>query len=125
MCRLFEAVSHLRSFGGKQGLAWSTGSAATGEARAAAFCLLCLIGVNVAPRHRVHKHPMSEDLTPSNEVACPICGRPMTLQIIRRAFAENLYSFECKPCGLSMTEPESSTTLSVVPNRTPFDANQS
>jgi hypothetical protein len=53
---------------------------------------------------------MSQDPTPSNEVACPVCGQPMTLQIIRRAFAENLYAFECKPCGLSMTDPESSTT---------------
>jgi hypothetical protein len=34
----------------------------------------------------------------------------MSSQIIRRAFAENLYAFKCKPCGLSMTEPESTTT---------------
>lgn len=61
-----------------------------------------------------------EDLGPSNEVRCPVCGRPMTLQIIRRVFAENLYAFECKLCGLSMTEPESSTTPTVVPDSIPF-----
>jgi hypothetical protein len=65
-----------------------------------------LIRVKVALRRRVHKAPMSEDFIPSNEVACPVCGRPMTLQIIRRAFAENLYAFECRPCGLSMTNSE-------------------
>jgi hypothetical protein len=79
-----------------------------------------LICVKVALRHRVHKAPMSEDFTPSNEVACPICGRPMTFQIIRRAFTEDLYAFECTPCGLSMTEPESSTTPAIVPESTPF-----
>jgi hypothetical protein len=63
---------------------------------------------------------MSEDFIPSNEVACPVCGRPMTFQIISRAFTEDLYAFECKPCGLSMTEPESSTTPAIVPGRTPF-----
>jgi hypothetical protein len=63
---------------------------------------------------------MSEDFIPSNEVACPVCGRPMTFQIIGRAFTEDLYAFECKPCGLSMTEPESSTTPAIVPGRTPF-----
>jgi hypothetical protein len=44
----------------------------------------------------------------------------MTFQIIRRAFAENLYAFECKPCGLSMTESESSTTPAIVPDSTPL-----
>jgi hypothetical protein len=73
-----------------------------------------LIRVKVGQRHRVHKYLMSEDLTLSNEVPCPVCGSPMTLQIIRRAFAENLYAFECKPCGLSMTEPESSTIPAIV-----------
>jgi hypothetical protein len=63
---------------------------------------------------------MSEDFTPGNEVVCPVRGRPMTFQIITRAFAGNLYAFECKPCGLSMTEPESSTTRAIVPGSTPF-----
>jgi hypothetical protein len=35
-----------------------------------------------------------------------MCGRPMALlHTIRRAFAENLNVFKCKPCGFSMTEP--------------------
>ena len=63
---------------------------------------------------------MNEDFTPGSEVACPVCGRPMTFQIIRRAFAENLYVFECKPCGLSVTEPESSTTPAIVQDSIPF-----
>src|SRR5262245_26294557 len=54
-----------------------------------------LIHVKARARQRVHECAMIEDLTP-NEVACPICGRPMTLQIIRRTFAESLYAFECK-----------------------------
>ena len=84
------------------------------------FKTLMTINVKVGVRHRVHKHPMSEDLTPSNEVTCPVCGKPMTLQIIRRAFTENLYAFQCKSCGLLMTEPESSTTPAIVPDSTPF-----
>jgi transcription initiation factor IIE alpha subunit len=80
-----------------------------------------LIRVKAAFRQQVHKALMSEDFTPSNEViTCPVCGRPMTFQIIRRAFAENLHAFECKPCGLSMTEPESSTIPAIVPDSTPF-----
>jgi hypothetical protein len=75
-----------------------------------------LIHVKARVRDRVHKYAMIEDLTP-NEVACPICGRPMTLQIIRRAFAENLYAFECKPCGLSMTEPEKLDSHAIVTGR--------
>ncbi len=48
---------------------------------------------------------------PTNEVACPVCGRPMTLlHIIRRAFGENLNVFQCKPCRFSMTEPVTWTT---------------
>jgi hypothetical protein len=78
-----------------------------------------LIRVKVALLHRVHKAPMSENVMPTNDVVCPICGRPMALQIIRRAFAENLYAFECKPCGLSMTESESSTTPAIVSDSTP------
>jgi hypothetical protein len=79
-----------------------------------------LIRVKVALCHPVHKALMSEDYTPSNEVACPICGRPMTFQIIRRPFTESLYAFDCKPCGLSMTAPESSTSPAIVPGSTPF-----
>jgi hypothetical protein len=52
-----------------------------------------LTRVKVALRHRVHRFLISEEFTASNEVACPVCGRSMTLQIIRRAFAENLYAF--------------------------------
>jgi hypothetical protein len=70
-----------------------------------------LIRIKVGLRHRLHKYPMRDDLTSNNEVACPICGRPLTLLIIRRAFAENLYAFECKPCQLSMTEPERTNNL--------------
>jgi hypothetical protein len=117
MCRLFEAVSDPRSFAGKQGLAWSAGRAIKAARRRFADML---IRVKVGLRHHVHRYPMSEDLTLSNEVACPVCGRPTTLQIIRRAFAENLYAFECKPCGLSMTEPENSTTPAIVRDSTPF-----
>jgi len=32
------------------------------------------------------------------------------LHVIRRALAENLNVFQCKPCGFSMTEPVSWTT---------------
>jgi uncharacterized protein (DUF983 family) len=63
---------------------------------------------------------MSQHLTPGNEVACPVCGTPMIFQIIRRAFAEGLYAFECKPCGLSMTEPENSAAPVIVPDSTSF-----
>jgi hypothetical protein len=108
-----------RSFAGSKRPAWSVGRAATGRARAAPYADV-LIRIKVVLRHRVHKASMSEDFTPSNEVACPVCGRPMTFQIIRRAFAENLYAFECKPCGLSMTAPESSTTPAIVSGSTPF-----
>jgi hypothetical protein len=59
---------------------------------------------------------MSEDPIPSNEVACPVCGRPMTSRIISRAFAEHLYTFECKRCGLLMTQPESSAPPAMVPD---------
>jgi hypothetical protein len=60
---------------------------------------------------------MSDDFTPSNEVGCAVCGRPMTRQIIRLPFAENVRAFECKPCGLSMTEPESSAKPAIVAGR--------
>src|SRR5215469_16395840 len=69
-----------------------------------------LIRVNAGGRHRVHKYTMSENLTYTNEVICPVCGRPMILlHTIRRAFADDLNVFKCKPCGFSMTEPVSWT----------------
>jgi predicted RNA-binding Zn-ribbon protein involved in translation (DUF1610 family) len=38
----------------------------------------------------------------TDEVICPVCGRSMILlQMIRRAFGENLNLFECTPCGFS------------------------
>jgi hypothetical protein len=44
------------------------------------------------------------------EALCPVCGQSMALlHEIRRAFAENLYVFECKPCGFSTTESASRT----------------
>jgi predicted RNA-binding Zn-ribbon protein involved in translation (DUF1610 family) len=58
----------------------------------------------------VHKCAMSEDHTSTNEVICPVCGRPMLLpHTISRAFGENLNVFKCG-CGFSMTEPVSWTT---------------
>jgi hypothetical protein len=55
---------------------------------------------------------MNKDATPTtNEVICPVCGRPMTLpHTIRRAFGENLNVFKCRPCGFSTTELVSWTT---------------
>jgi predicted RNA-binding Zn-ribbon protein involved in translation (DUF1610 family) len=65
---------------------------------------------------------MSENLTSTNEVICPVCGRPMILlHTIRRAFAENLNVFKCEPCGFSTAEPVSWTTAPSQPvgvNRT-------
>ena len=50
---------------------------------------------------------MTDD-TPTPEALCPVCGRSMVLlHEIRRAFAENLYVFKCKPCGFSATESAS------------------
>jgi predicted RNA-binding Zn-ribbon protein involved in translation (DUF1610 family) len=70
-----------------------------------------LIHIKARVRHRVHKCSMSEDSTFTNEVICPVCGRPMILlRTIRRAFAENLNVFKCKPCGFSTTEPVSWAT---------------
>jgi hypothetical protein len=61
---------------------------------------------------------MSENLTFTNQVIYPICGRPMILLLrIRRAFAEDLNVFKCKPCGFSTTEPVSWTTPAVVGGR--------
>jgi predicted RNA-binding Zn-ribbon protein involved in translation (DUF1610 family) len=52
---------------------------------------------------------MTDD-TPTAETLCPVCGRSMVLlHEIRRAFAENLYVFKCKPCGFSTTESASRT----------------
>jgi hypothetical protein len=51
----------------------------------------------------------SPDTSP-NEVICPVCGRAMKLlHMIKRAFADDLNVFQCKPCGFSMTEPASWT----------------
>jgi predicted RNA-binding Zn-ribbon protein involved in translation (DUF1610 family) len=70
-----------------------------------------LIWVKAGVHHRVYKYSMSEDAT--NEVICPVCGRPMILlHTIRRAFAENLNVFKCKPCGFSTAEPVGWTTAS-------------
>jgi hypothetical protein len=70
-----------------------------------------LINIKDGVRGYVHKLHMSENLTPTNEVICPVCGQPMNLlHTIRRAFGENLNVFKCKPCGFSMTEPVSWTT---------------
>jgi hypothetical protein len=50
------------------------------------------------------------DVKPTDEVACPACGRRMTLlSTVRRAFAENLNVFKCR-CGLTLAKPESRTT---------------
>ena len=48
---------------------------------------------------------MSKNLAFTNEVVCPVCGRPMILlHTIRHAFGENLNVFKCEPCGFSTTE---------------------
>jgi C4-type Zn-finger protein len=53
---------------------------------------------------------MSENVTPENEVICPVCGQEMTfLATIRRVFGEELKAFQCRPCGFSTTEPASWT----------------
>jgi predicted RNA-binding Zn-ribbon protein involved in translation (DUF1610 family) len=81
--------------------------------KAAHQAIVDLIRVKAGVRHRVHRYAMSEDPTFTNEVFCPVCGRPMILlHTIRRAFAENLNVFKCKPCGFSTTEPVSWTTPS-------------
>jgi RNase P subunit RPR2 len=59
----------------------------------------------------VNDYIMSDGPISMNEAICPVCGRPMILlHTIRRAFAENLKVFKCKPCGFSTTEPASWTT---------------
>jgi predicted RNA-binding Zn-ribbon protein involved in translation (DUF1610 family) len=51
----------------------------------------------------------------TNDVICPVCGKAMILlHTIRRAFAENLYVFKCKPSGFSTTEPVSRTNPTTV-----------
>jgi C4-type Zn-finger protein len=73
-----------------------------------------LIRVKAGARRCVHQYPMSENLTFTNEVICPVCGRPMVLlHTIRRVFGDNLNVFKCKPCGFSTTEPVSWTTRPV------------
>jgi predicted RNA-binding Zn-ribbon protein involved in translation (DUF1610 family) len=70
-----------------------------------------LINIKDRVRDYVPNYAMNENLTSANEVICPVCGRPMILlHTIRRAFAENLNVFKCKPCGFSTTEPVSWTT---------------
>ncbi len=70
-----------------------------------------LTRVKAEVRHCVHKYAMSEYPTSTNEVICQVCGRPMILlHTIRRAFAESLNVFKCKPCGFSTTEPVSAKT---------------
>jgi hypothetical protein len=63
-------------------------------------------------RRLIHvKVAMSEDHSSTNEVICPVSGRPMILlHTIWRAFGENLNVFKCEPCGFSTTEPMSWTT---------------
>jgi hypothetical protein len=58
-----------------------------------------LICIKAGTRRCIHTYTMSKDVTPTtNEVICPVCGRPMTLlHTIRRAFGENLNVFKCKP----------------------------
>jgi C4-type Zn-finger protein len=39
-----------------------------------------------------------------NDLACPVCGRPMRLlTIIRRVPGEQTLVLQCRPCGLSTT----------------------
>src|SRR5258708_6009258 len=69
-----------------------------------------LIYVMAGTRHRIHRCG-EDDVTLTNEVMCPVCGRLMILlHTIRRAFAEDLNVFKCKPCGFSTTEPANWTT---------------
>jgi predicted RNA-binding Zn-ribbon protein involved in translation (DUF1610 family) len=64
-----------------------------------------LINIKDGVRDYVPNYAMSENLTSANEVICPVCGLPMILlHTIRRAFADNLNVFKCKPCGFSTTE---------------------
>jgi hypothetical protein len=50
-----------------------------------------LIRVKAGVRRCVHQYAMSENLTFTNEVICPVCGRPMILlRKIRRVFGDNL-----------------------------------
>jgi predicted RNA-binding Zn-ribbon protein involved in translation (DUF1610 family) len=70
-----------------------------------------LINIKGGVRDYVRKCVMSENLTSTNEVVCPVCGRPMiSLHTIRRDFAENLNVFKCQPCGFSTTEPVNCNT---------------
>jgi hypothetical protein len=68
-----------------------------------------LTRIKAGPRSCVYRYAMS-DVTPTDKVTCPACGRRMTLlYTIRRAFAENLNVFKCR-CGLTLAKPESKTT---------------
>jgi uncharacterized Zn finger protein len=43
-------------------------------------------------------------MSPSDELACPVCGRPMRLlTVIRRVPGEQTLVLQCRPCGLSTT----------------------
>jgi predicted RNA-binding Zn-ribbon protein involved in translation (DUF1610 family) len=62
----------------------------------------------LAPGPSYLQYDMAEEPAPTNETFCPVCGRAMVfLRTIRRAFAESLNAFQCKPCGFSTTEPVS------------------
>jgi C4-type Zn-finger protein len=70
-----------------------------------------LICRNAGTGGRVHRSPMIENAPPAIEVKCPVCGQPMKwLDTIRRVFEDNLNVFQCRPCGYSLTEPESWTS---------------
>ena len=46
-----------------------------------------------------------------DEVACPVCGRPMIVKhLIRRSFGENLHVLRCDPCGFATVEPVRAST---------------
>jgi hypothetical protein len=73
--------------------------------------------VIVGTRHRIHgctiseDVTMNEDVTPANDVICPVCGRSMTLQYtVRRAFSADLNVFQCEPCKISTTKPVGRTS---------------
>lgn len=89
------------------------------------FFAYVLIRVKLHPGTECINAAMGEDSISSNEVACPVCSRPVTLQIIRRSFVESLYAFEFKPCGLSMIGSESSPPPSFRIIAPHFEVNQS
>jgi ribosomal protein S27E len=55
---------------------------------------------------------MSEDVTPTNDVICPVCGQFMSLQYtVRRAFSVDLNVFQCEPCKISTAKPVGGNSL--------------